>query len=57
MVHQDGSRETWQHDTHFRRRMKKVDLDGAIHRNDLQLGLILYPNMSILLPASFGWNP
>ncbi|WP_261459048.1 hypothetical protein [Serratia fonticola] len=35
VVHQDGSRETWQHDTHFRRRMKKVDLDGVIHRNDL----------------------
>ncbi|CAI1767456.1 Uncharacterised protein [Serratia fonticola] len=37
--------------------MKKVDLDGALHSNDLRLGLILNPNMPILLPASFGWNP
>lgn len=46
-VHQDGSRETWQHSTHFRRLIKKVDPDNTIHRNDLRLGLILYPNTPI----------
>lgn len=57
MVHQDGSRDTWQHGTRFHRLVKKVALDRAIHCNDLRLGLILYPNMPILLPASFGRNP
>lgn len=31
VVHQDGSRETWQHDTRYRRLLKKVDPDGAVH--------------------------
>ena len=57
MVHQDSLQKTWQYDTRCCRLVKKVGLDRTIHRSDLQLGLILNPNMPILLPASFGWNP
>ncbi|WP_447876530.1 hypothetical protein [Serratia fonticola] len=57
MVHQDSSQKTWQYDTRCCRLVKKVGLDRTIHRSDLRLGLILNPNMPILLPASFGWNP
>ncbi|CAI1184367.1 Uncharacterised protein [Serratia fonticola] len=47
MVHQDGSQETWQNDTRCCCLVKKVGLERAIHRNDLRLGLILYPNTPI----------
>jgi hypothetical protein len=57
VVHQDGSQETWQNDTRCCRLVKKVGLDRTIHHNDLRLGLKLPPNMPILLPVTFGWNP
>ncbi|WP_025122952.1 MULTISPECIES: DUF6531 domain-containing protein, partial [unclassified Serratia (in: enterobacteria)] len=57
VVHQDGSRETWQHDTRFRRLVKKVDPDGAIHSNEYgERGELLSETDPLGNRTEYGYN-
>ncbi|HHQ6628312.1 TPA: RHS repeat-associated core domain-containing protein, partial [Serratia fonticola] len=57
LVHQDGSRETWQHDTRFRRLIKKVDPDGATHLNEYgERGELLSETDPLGNRTEYGYN-